>query len=73
MIAENTSSNETNSNVITFPIYYFDGINEFKELVHKLKDDLNAVMGDVQIIFAITKGKSIGNTVVKNRGIEPKY
>ena len=45
-----------------------DGINEFKELVHKLRDDPNAVMGDVQIILAIRKG-----TVVKNRRlcIEP--
>ena len=50
-------------------MYYFDGIDEFKKLVYELNDDLNAVMGRIRIIFAIRKGKSIGNTVVKNRGL----
>ena len=70
---EDIQVNNTQSNIITFPLYYFDGINEFKKLVHDLKEDLDAIMGETRIIFATRKGKSIGNTVVKNRGlcIEP--
>ena len=54
-------------------LYYFDGINEFKKLVHDLKEDLDAIMGETRIVFATRKGRSVGNTVVENRAlcIEP--
>ena len=68
------NDNNTPSNIITFPLYYFDGLDEFKKLLYDLKDDFKAAIGETRIIFAIRKGKSIGNTVVKNRGlcIQPK-
>ena len=54
---------------LTFSIFYFDGIVEFKKLIHELEDDFKSIMGEVKIVFAIKKGKSIGNSVVKNKSL----
>lgn len=60
---------EGQQEVITFPISYFDGIDELKKLVGSMKDDLHSLMGDTRIIFAMRKGRSIGNRVVSNKDL----
>ena len=68
---DNTERNEeTNEqDVITFPVSYFEGIEELKELINGLKTDLNTLMGSTRIIFAMKKGRSIGNRVVRNKSL----
>ena len=68
-LEENTTTETPNQNTLTFPIYYFDGLNEFKKLIYGLGEDLTSIMGEVKIVFAIKKGKSIGNSIVKNRSL----
>ena len=58
-----------NENKITFPLYYFDGLKEFKQLVYQLKSDLKLIIGDVKIVFATKKGRSVGNTVIRNKNL----
>ena len=58
-----------NKDILTFPLFYFDGIKEFKTLVYDMKDDFKALIGNVEIMFATKKGKSIGNTVIKNKNL----
>jgi hypothetical protein len=54
---------------ITFPISYFNDIDEFKKLVKSMKNDLTAVMGEVRIVFAVRKGRSIANQLIKNKSL----
>ena len=44
-----------NENKITLPLYYFDGLKEFKQLVYQLESDLKLIIGDVKIVFATKK------------------
>ena len=68
---DNTERNEeiSEQDVITFPISYFEGIEELKEVINGLKDDLNTLMGSTRVIFAMRKGRSIGNRVVRNKSL----
>ena len=67
---EDTPNTETHTkNVLTFPIPYFDGLKEFKNLIFELRDDLRSIMGDVKLIFAVKRGRTIGSRVVRNRGL----
>ena len=66
---EANNRREDQQDVITFPITYFDGINELKQLVGELKEDLLYLMGDTRIILAMRKGRSIGNHVVQNKSL----
>ena len=40
--------------------------NDFKKVVYSLNNELNTLIGEVNIMFVIKKVTSIGNTVVKN-------
>ena len=60
---------ESSTDTITFPLSYFEGLNDFKNLIYDLKDDFKNVMGETKIVFALRKGRSIGNTVVQNKAL----
>ena len=68
-LRESPTSRENNTaqDVITFPISYFNGIEELKRIIKEMKQDLQTLMGETRIIFATRKGRSIGNHVVKNK------
>ena len=52
---------------LVFPVHHFDGIEEFKSVLRSLENELNMLIGDVRIMFAIKKRSSIGNCVVRNK------
>ena len=52
---------------LTFPLYFFDDINSFKQIIKDSERDLQTVIGDTKIIMAIKKNPSIGNNVVRNK------
>ena len=52
---------------MVFPLHYFHGIVEFKKLIHGLSELFNQLIGDTRIMFAMKKGSSLGNTVVRNK------
>ncbi len=55
------------SDKVVFSVKYFKEVNELRKLVHSASDDIKQLCGDVQILFALRKLPSIGNTVVRNR------
>ena len=62
-----TPVNEVQSDTLVFPVHYFDGISEFKGSLHSLDNEIQTLIGDTRIVFAMKKGSSIGNTVVRNK------
>ena len=52
---------------LVFPVHYFDGVSEFKTLVRSLNEEFQQLIGDTRILFALKKGSSIGNRVVRNK------
>ena len=57
---------------LAFPVHCFEGIRDFKGVSHSLKEELQMLIGDVHILFAMTKRNSIWNTVVRDKQISTK-
>ena len=52
---------------ITFPVFYFDGLKDFKKIIQDSKTDLSQIIGDTRITMAIKKNPSIGNRCIRNK------
>ena len=65
--ATEETTNNTENNTLVFPMYFFDGINQFKELIRNLKDDFEQLIGDTRVMIATKKESSIENTLVRNK------
>ena len=65
----NINENNQNNESLVFPLYYFEGIKEFKSLIHDLKDDFRQLIGDTRVMFALKKGVSISNSMVRNKAL----
>jgi hypothetical protein len=63
----NNNEKRDQRDTLTFPLFYFEQINSFKQILRDSEMDLKSVIGDTKIIMAIKKNPSIGNTVVKNK------
>ena len=68
---EVTQTNESGE-TITFPLFFFDGLNEFKKIIHDSKPDLQQLIGDTKITMAVKKNPSIGNRNIRNRSLSEK-
>ena len=55
------------TDTLVFPVHFFKGVNEFKKLVRSLGNELHQLIGDTRIMFAMKKGSSLGNMVVRNK------
>ena len=62
---EEPTTEETGT--ITFPVFYFDGINELKKIIHNSKTELHQLIGNTKIVMAVKKNPSIGNSCVRNK------
>ena len=62
----NTQDNNTDDTLV-FPVHYFDGVAEFKSVVKSLNKEIQELIGDTRIMFAMRKNSSIGNTLVRNK------
>ena len=65
-----TNENTTDDNECTsivFPVHFFDGVQELKDVVRSLENEIRMLIGDVRILFAMKKRNSIGNSVVRNK------
>ena len=59
-----TPSNNDRGDTLVFPVFYFDGIQEFKKVVHELKNEIQTLIGEeTRIMLALKKSSSIGNSV----------
>ena len=65
--SDEATSTRDESETLVFPVHYFDGVKELKSVIHSLKDELQTLIGDVRIMFAMKKRGSIGNSVVRNK------
>ena len=61
------STGTSQADTLVFPVHFFEGIYEFKKLVHSLNDKFHQLIGDTRILFAMKKGSSLGNIVVRNK------
>ena len=69
-ITKSLAGNNTRAeggDTLVFPVHYFDGVSEFKTLVRNLNEEFQQLNGDTRILFALKKGSSIGNRVVRNK------
>ena len=64
--AEQTTEEQ---DTITFPIFHFKDIKEFKKILFDARDDIQQAIGDTKIVMAVKKNPSIGNSVVRNKQI----
>ena len=65
--ANTQTNNDEEHDTLTFPVHYFDGVKELKEVIRSLETELQTLIGDVKITFAMKKRGSIGNSVVRNK------
>ena len=61
----NTTNEEVD--VLIFPVFFFNGLPEFKSVVSSLSDEFRQLIGDTRIMFAVKKGSSLGNILVQNK------
>ena len=69
-IREETNDNPTETSeteTLVFPVHYFEGVAEFKDLVRSLRGEFQQLIGDTRIMFAMKKSNSLGNMVVRNK------
>ena len=59
----------TTNNNLVFTTKYFKEVKELKKLVHSMKDDIAALVGETRIIFALKRHESVKDNVVKNRAL----
>ena len=62
-----TTTETDEGDTLVFPVHFFEGVSNFKALVHSLKTEFQELIGDTRIIFALKKNSSIGNRVVQNK------
>lgn len=65
--ATETTDNNVQGDTLVFPVHYFDGIREFKGVLRSLDNEIQTLIGDTRVMFAVKKGSSIGNSVVRNK------
>ena len=59
----------SNEETVTFPIYYFDGLNELKNIIKESEADLQTLIGSTKIVMAVKKCPSVGNSSIRNKSI----
>ena len=58
---------ESNEAITSVLLFYFDGFNEFKKIIHDSKTDLLKLIGDTKILMAVKKNPLIGNKNIRNK------
>ena len=61
--------NNSEDRTLVFPLHFFEGIEEFKGLIHGLKNDFRQLIGDTRVMLAMKKGQSIGNSLIRNKAL----
>ena len=64
---DHSSINDQKENTLIFPVHYFDGITEFKNMVNSLKNEITDLIGENKVMFAMKKKSSVGNMLVRNK------
>ena len=52
---------------MVFPVHFFDGVVDFKNVVRSLHNKFQQLIEDTRNSFALKKSSSIGDTVVRNK------
>ena len=63
----NSETIRTDNETITFPVHFFDGLNDFRKILRDSASDIQTLIGNTKIVVAIKKNPTIGNMVVKNK------
>ena len=54
---------------LVFAFKFFKEHNQIRKLFKEIQLDINSIIGDTRIIFALHKGPSIGNLLIHNRQV----
>ena len=60
---------EKSTSSLVFTTKFFKEVKSLKSLVHDMKEDIERLIGDVRIIFALKKHEAINDYVIKNRSL----
>ena len=63
----NQEKKQNVAETLTFPLFFFDGLDTFKNIVKDAASDLQHLIGDTKIVMAVKKNPSIGNKVLQNK------
>ena len=61
----NTVNNTEETESLVLPLHYFKQLKEF----NGLKDEINQLIGNTRVMFAVKKHSSIGNSMVRNKNL----
>ena len=68
-VQQDRDRNQEEPKVLTFPLFFFNELKSFKSILKDSEADLQTIIGDTKIIMAVKRNPSIGNTVMKNKGL----
>ena len=63
---------EEETESLIFPLHFFDKLEEFKSVVYGLKTEMEELIGETRVMFAVKKHSSIGNMMVRNKELSTK-
>ena len=52
---------------LVFPLHFFNKINDFKKVLWSLKSELEGLIGQTRVMFAMKRRKSVGSVLMRNK------
>ena len=66
---ETSERSTSEEDVLTFPIFHFQELSQFKKIIQDASEDLQQVIGDTKVVMAVKKNPSIGNSFIQNKSL----
>ena len=67
--SEDPNTTNIQPDTLVFAFNFFKEHNQIRKLFKEIQPDINSIIGDTRIIFALRKGPSIGNLLIHNRQV----
>ena len=64
--SEDPNTTNIQTDTLVFAFKFFKEHNQIRKLFKEIQPDINSIIGDTRIIFALCKGPSIGNLLTHN-------
>ena len=67
--SEDPNTTNIQPDTLVFAFNFLKEHNQIRKLFKEIQPDINSIIGDTRIIFALSKGPSIGNLLIHNRHV----
>ena len=67
--SEDPNTTYSQPDTLVFAFNFLKEYNQIRKLFKEIQPDINSIIGDTRIIFALRKGPSIGNLLIHNRQV----